>query len=53
MKLRFYFSLSESVLVDGTVINADQKAALFKNILMDFGAGAKTNTGYGILSESL
>ena len=53
MKLRFYFSLSDTVLVDGTVINADQKTALFKNILMDFGAGAKTNTGYGILSEDV
>ena len=53
VKLRFYFSLSDTVLVDGTVINADQKTALFKNILMDFGAGAKTNTGYGILSEDV
>lgn len=53
VKLRFYFSLSDTVLVDGTVINADQKTSLFKNILMDFGAGAKTNTGYGILSENV
>lgn len=53
VKLRFYFSLAESVLEDGTKITVDQKTDLFKNILMDFGAGAKTNTGYGTLSEDV
>ena len=36
---------------DGTTVTAQQKKELFKNILIDFGIGAKTNTGYGVLLE--
>lgn len=51
VKIRFYFYLIDTELKDGTCITTEQKRELFKNILMDFGIGAKTNTGYGILSE--
>lgn len=32
-------------------INVGQKLALFKQILIDLGIGAKTNVGYGVLTE--
>ena len=38
------------ILHDG-LLSADQKSDLFKSLLICFGAGAKTNTGYGILKE--
>ena len=51
VKIRFYFYLTDTTLKDGTTVTAQQKKELFKNILIDFGIGAKTNTGYGILLE--
>ena len=52
VKLRFYFYLTDTILDDGTVVSVKEKQKLFKNILIDFGIGAKTNTGYGRLLES-
>lgn len=42
--LRFQFNLK-----DGNLLTAQQKLDLFKQILLDFGIGAKTNVGYGRL----
>lgn len=35
----------------GGIISANKKYALFRQILKDFGIGAKTNVGYGVLDE--
>jgi len=47
--LEFRFDLKPST-IDGIEISAACKLALFKNILRDFGIGAKTNVGYGQLN---
>lgn len=39
--------------VSGTGYTADKKLEMFRQILLDMGIGAKTNVGYGKLSESL
>ncbi|WP_051211322.1 type III-B CRISPR module RAMP protein Cmr6 [Runella zeae] len=44
---RFSFELQ-----DGLLISATQKLALFQQILLDLGIGAKTNVGYGRLKPS-
>ncbi len=36
---------------DNVLLSGDQKKELFKQILKDFGIGAKTNVGYGQFSE--
>lgn len=46
-KIKFRFHLKDS---DG--VTADDKMSLFKYILMAFGAGAKTNVGYGQLADT-
>ncbi len=48
----FQFNLKDSILSDGTIISADRKKELFEAILIDFGIGAKTNVGYGVLSRA-
>lgn len=48
---RFSFLLRDSV-VNGVNFSAAQKLELFKQILLDMGVGAKTNVGYGKLSET-
>jgi CRISPR-associated protein Cmr6 len=50
VSLEFRFDLKDSA-VEGVKISAEQKRNLFKSILLDFGIGAKTNVGYGQLSE--
>ena len=45
---RFQFILNDGVFVK---IEAKEKLALFKKILLDLGIGAKTNVGYGKLEE--
>lgn len=47
---RFEFMLKPSRIQDETV-SAKDKLSLFKQILLDFGIGAKRNTGYGALVE--
>lgn len=47
VKFQFQFSLKEKT----CGVTADQKLKLFKQILLDFGIGAKTNVGYGLLEE--
>ena len=47
--LEFRFDLKTST-IDGIEVSAACKLALFKNILRDFGIGAKTNVGYGQLN---
>lgn len=44
----FRFILNDSV-IDGTTLTAEAKTELFKKLLSFFGAGAKTNVGYGVL----
>lgn len=48
---RFAFELQDSVLSDGEIISADRKKKLFRQILKDFGIGAKTNVGFGVLED--
>jgi CRISPR-associated protein Cmr6 len=45
VKIQFQFDLKSGI------IDAYQKEKLFQKILLDFGIGAKTNVGYGQLSE--
>lgn len=45
----FRFILRDSVIDGETLLTADEKTELFKAILATFGAGAKTNLGYGVL----
>lgn len=57
MKLRsgiafeFCFSLKE-IEVKGTKITSKVRSELFKQIILDFGLGAKTNVGYGQFEET-
>ncbi len=45
VKFKFNFSLQDSKVLND--LTSDKKLELFKNILLDLGAGAKTNVGYG------
>lgn len=47
VEFTFQFLLKKSVLVDGSEVAVAQKVAAFEEILTTFGAGAKTNVGYG------
>lgn len=38
-------------LQDGAILKKEEKLELFRQILLDFGIGAKTNVGFGILKE--
>lgn len=44
----FQFSF---LLKNGKLLSADRKLELFKHIILDFGAGAKTNVGFGKFQE--
>jgi len=46
---RFEFAVKDSKAIPE--ISADNKITIFKQILLDFGAGAKTNVGFGTLEE--
>lgn len=52
-KIKFNFILNDSIIeIDGkktSSITKDKKIKLFKEIIKDFGIGAKTNVGYGYL----
>ena len=48
---KFQFKLKNSDICDITV-TPENKKDLFKKILLDFGIGAKRNTGYGVLVET-
>jgi len=48
--IEFRFDL-KPVKINGIDVSASNKIALFKKILLDLGIGAKTNVGYGQLSE--
>jgi CRISPR-associated protein Cmr6 len=43
----FYFKTAGSIVID--VLTADKKCEFYKQLLMDFGIGAKTNVGYGTM----
>lgn len=47
----FSFILKDSVLPTGTVVTAEEKKSLFKQLILDFGMGAKTNVGFGQFVE--
>jgi CRISPR-associated protein Cmr6 len=47
--MEFRFDL-KGCTIGGIEVSADDKKRLFKQILLDFGAGAKTNVGYGQFS---
>jgi CRISPR-associated protein Cmr6 len=44
--MEFRFDLKDCI-IGGIEVSADDKKRLFKQILLDFGIGAKTNVGYG------
>ncbi len=48
-EIEFFFSLKDSILSSGKKIAAESKKVAYKKILEDFGVGAKTNVGYGIM----
>lgn len=48
--LEFSFNLKDSVIGEKPV-TVEQKMDLFKKIITHFGIGAKTNVGYGVLTE--
>ncbi len=50
--LLFRFYLNDTDLKDGIRITANHKLNLFKQILLDLGAGAKTNVGFGVLIDT-
>lgn len=43
---RFYFLVKE-----GTILTAKEKIKLFKNLILEFGVGSKTNIGFGKFVE--
>ena len=45
---KFQFKLKNSN-INGMIVTPEHKKKLFKRILLDFGIGAKRNTGYGVL----
>lgn len=47
VEFTFQFLLRDTVLDDLTTISAERKRSVFEIILTTFGAGAKTNVGYG------
>ncbi len=47
--IKFQFSCHDSHVIDG--LTAWHKIELFKQLLLDFGVGAKTNVGYGQFDE--
>lgn len=47
--MQFRFRLEDSPLSGGVTVRAADKKKLFQTILLDFGAGAKTNVGFGAL----
>jgi CRISPR-associated protein Cmr6 len=49
VRFRFEFRLHDSVA--WPALTADKKQALFRELLLDLGAGAKTRTGYGRLKD--
>ena len=49
VKLEFRFRLTGGTLSASDKLNASDKLKLFKELIVNFGVGAKTNVGYGIL----
>lgn len=50
VKIRFMFILNDFNF-ENCCISANQKLALLKRIILDMGVGAKTNVGFGIMTE--
>lgn len=48
----FQFDLKNTKINESLSFKPDQKRALFKEILLEFGIGAKTNVGYGQFKET-
>lgn len=48
VEITFYFELK-----DGEILSGGEKLKLFRRILLDLGVGAKTNVGYGTLTDSM
>lgn len=52
--IRFHFRLVDTELLSEgkpLTLSVEEKKQLFRNLLLAFGIGAKTNTGYGVLRE--
>ncbi|EMD16682.1 CRISPR type III-b/ramp module ramp protein cmr6 [Eggerthia catenaformis OT 569 = DSM 20559] len=48
VKLEFHFLLREKIIAK---MNREQRFKLYKDLILDLGIGAKTNTGYGSLKK--
>ncbi len=48
---RFDFYIPDEVTVDQISFSMSEIESIFRNIIIDFGLGAKTNVGYGYLDE--
>lgn len=48
---KFQFKLKDSKIDDNVTVTPKHKKELFEKILLDFGIGAKRNTGYGVLIQ--
>jgi len=51
VRFRFQFFLHDTLIAEGCKFTAEMKEKLFRQILLDFGIGAKNNVGYGQFSE--
>ena len=49
---RVYFKLENSIIAD-FIFTKEEKLKLFKDIILDLGLGAKTNSGYGAFDREL
>ena len=51
VQLEFRFKISDKKEIDGVTFTAENLKELFKELILLFGAGAKTNVGYGVFVE--
>lgn len=51
VRFHFHFFLHDTFLAEDLKFTAEMKEKLFRQILLDFGIGAKTNVGYGQFSD--
>lgn len=53
VKFRFVFICKDYKDGDRVIVSAEEMTKLFKSIILDMGIGAKTNVGFGVMSEQM